>query len=121
MLNFRGYISSRRLEDNNFVDQSVQNLVIRKACEQHGFVYMLSATEYGMKDCYLMLNQVILDLSKEKCDGIAFYSIEQFPKELRLRNKIYQVVNKYKPIFLPIIAGKVQFDLQHSWGVRKSY
>ena len=96
MLNFRGYISSRRLEDDNFVDQSVQNIVIRKACEQHGFVYMLSATEYGMKDCYLMLNQVILDLSKEKCDGIAFYSIEQFPKELKLRNKIYQVVNKYK-------------------------
>ncbi len=34
---------------------------------------------------------------------------------------IKQVVNKYKPVFLPIIAGKVQFDLQHSWGVRKSY
>ena len=96
MLNFRGYISSRRFEDNNFVDQSVQNLVIRKACEQHGFVYILSATEYGMKSCYLMLNQVILDLSKGKCDGIAFYSIEQLPKDLKLRNNIYQVVNKYK-------------------------
>ena len=49
-----------------------------------------------MKNCYLMLNQVILDLSKRKCDGIAFYSIEQFPKDLKSRNKIYQVVNKYK-------------------------
>ena len=64
MSNLRGYISSRRLEDNNIIDQSVQNLVIRKACDKHGFIYMLSATEYGMKNCFLMLNQVLQDAKK---------------------------------------------------------
>ena len=95
-MNFRGYISSRKLEDNNLIDQSVQNLVIRNACDKRGFVYMLSATEYGMKNCFLMLNQVIQDLSKGKCDGIALYSIEQLPKDLKIRNRIYQVVVKHK-------------------------
>ena len=95
-MNFRGYISSRKLEDNNLIDQSVQNLVIRKACDKRGFVYMLSATEYGMKNCFLMLNQVIQDLSKGKCDGIALYSIEQLPKDLKIRNRLYQVVVKHK-------------------------
>ena len=95
-MNFRGYISSRKLEDNNLIDQSVQNLVIRNACDKRGFVYMLSATEYGMKNCFLMLNQVIQDLSKGKCDGIALYSIEQLPKDLKIRNRLYQVVVKHK-------------------------
>ena len=34
---------------------------------------------------------------------------------------IKRVVEKYKPEFISIVAGKVQKDLQHSWGVRKSY
>ena len=34
---------------------------------------------------------------------------------------INQVISKYRPIFLPIIAGKVQVDLHHSWGRRTSY
>ena len=34
---------------------------------------------------------------------------------------INQVISKYRPIFLPIIAGKVQVDLHHSWGWRTSY
>ena len=63
-MKFRGYISSRDLTDGSFVDQSIQNLIIRKSCEQRNFQYMLSATEYGMKNCFLMLNQVILELKK---------------------------------------------------------
>ena len=34
---------------------------------------------------------------------------------------ISQVIKKYKPIFISMVAGKVQKDLQHSWGVRKTY
>ena len=34
---------------------------------------------------------------------------------------ISQVVKKYKPLFISMVAGKVQKDLQHSWGVRKTY
>ena len=96
MLYFRGYISSRKLEDSNLIDQSVQNLVIRKACEKHSFVYMLSATEYGMKNCFLMFNQVILDLKKGKSDGIALYSYEQLPRDFKIREKLYEVIIKHK-------------------------
>ena len=34
---------------------------------------------------------------------------------------ITRVVNKYDPKFITMVAGKVQKDLQHSWGVRDSY
>jgi len=95
-LKFRGYISSRNLTDESFVDQSIQNLIIRRSCEKHNFEYMLSATEYGMKNCFLMLNQVILELKKGKFDGIAFYSIDQLPRDISLRNKIYDVIKKNK-------------------------
>ena len=30
MINFKGYVSSRKMNDENFIDQSVQNLVIKK-------------------------------------------------------------------------------------------
>ena len=45
---------------------------------------MLSATEYGMKDCFLMLNQVMKELKKNKFDGVAFFSIDQLPTKLSL-------------------------------------
>ena len=35
-------------------------------------------------------------LNKGKCDGIALYSLEQFPRDLKIRNNIYQTVVKYK-------------------------
>ena len=57
---------------------------------------MLSATEYGMKNCFLMLNQVVKDSIKGKNDGIAFYSIEQLPKDTKLRRDIYNIVLKNK-------------------------
>ena len=49
-----------------------------------------------MKNCFLMLNQVILELKKNKFDGVAFYSIDQLPNNTNLRKKIYEVVIKNK-------------------------
>ena len=57
----KGYISSRPLNDNVAVDQSIQNMVIRNSCNKRGFTFLLSATEYGMKNCFLILNQVLQD------------------------------------------------------------
>lgn len=34
---------------------------------------------------------------------------------------IKDVVEQYNPIFVDMVVGKVQSDLNHSWGVRKSY
>ena len=105
MLKFRGYISSRALNDGSITDQSIQNLVIRTACEKRKFNYMLSATEYGMKNSYLMLNQVLSELKKKKFDGIAFYSIEQLPNNQNLINKIYNIAKKYNKIILLSLEG----------------
>ena len=105
MLKFRGYISSRALNDGTITDQSIQNLVIRTACEKRKFNYMLSATEYGMKNSYLMLNQVLSELKKKKFDGIAFYSIDQLPTKQNLRNKIYNIAKKYNKKILLSLEG----------------
>ena len=94
MNKFRGYISSRKLNNGSFVDQSIQNLVIRKACENNDLLFMLSATEYGMKNCFLMLNQVLLEINKGKFDGIAFFSLDQLPKKNEMKKKIFDVVLK---------------------------
>ena len=84
------------MEDYSIVDQSVQNLVIRKSCEKRGFNYMLSATEYGMKNSFHTLNQLMVDLKKNRFDGVAFYSIEQLPNDINFRKKIYKDILKFK-------------------------
>ena len=38
--------------------QNIQNLVLRDYCVKNSYEYLLSGTEYAMKDSYLMLNQV---------------------------------------------------------------
>ena len=57
MLGFRGYIFSRKI-DGNFIPHRVQNLVIKDYCERKNFFFKLSATEYKMENCYLMLNSI---------------------------------------------------------------
>ena len=87
-LDFKGYISSREMSNKSSIPQKVQNLVIRHACQERDFNYLLSATEYNMKNCYLILNQTIKDLIKHKINGIAFYSIDQLPENFSQANKI---------------------------------
>ena len=99
-LNFKGYISSRKLNDGNYIPQKVQNLVIRSACEDNNYKFSLSATEYGMKGSYLILNQILKDLKKNKYDGIAFYSIEQLPTEIQKIKLIFETIVKKKKIIL---------------------
>ena len=86
---FKGYISSRPLNDNTVVDQSVQNMVIRNSCQKRDFTYLLSATEYGMKNCFLVLNEIFKDLKDNKYQGVAFYSLSQLPISFQMRKKIY--------------------------------
>ena len=79
----RGYIGSRAYFGQQ-VPQHVQNLVIRDFCTRHGFSYLLSATEYAMPGCYMILEDVI----REACaiDGIVLYSCLMLPprRERRL-------------------------------------
>lgn len=94
-MNLRGYIFSRDFSDGSFVDQSIQNSVIRQACEKNLYNFKLSATEYGMKNCFLMLEKLIEDLKSKNIDGLAFYSIYQLPAG-EIKKKLFDIVLKKK-------------------------
>ena len=94
-MNLRGYIFSRDFSDGSFVDQSIQNSVIRQACEKNLYNFKLSATEYGMKNCFLMLEKLIEDLKSKNIDGLAFYSIYQLPAG-EIKKKLFNIVLKKK-------------------------
>jgi len=66
-----GYIFSRKIYFN-FIPQKVQNLVIRDYANRSKFNLKLSATEYKMKNSYLMLKS--LNKKKKNFQGIIFYS-----------------------------------------------
>ena len=72
------------------VPQHVQNLVIRDYCDRRGFQFLLSATEYAMERCHLMLRQVLDELPV--IDGIVLYSLFQLPESVEHRQHIYRTV-----------------------------
>ena len=92
-LGFRGYIFSRTI-DGSFIPHRVQNLVIKDYCQRKKLFFKLSATEYKMKDSYIMLNAVLKELNK--IDGVVFYSVFMLPEDSRLRKKIYNLFLKSK-------------------------
>ena len=89
MKRVRGYVTSRPFFDNR-VPQHVQNIVIRDYCQRRGFEYLLSATEYAMPACYMMLEDALNEL--EQIDGLAMYSIFLLPHRQSRRLDIYRKV-----------------------------
>lgn len=73
---YRGYIGSRTYNCGS-APQHVQNLVVRDYCQRNGFNYLLSATEYAMDSCYMMLEQVLLEAPE--LQGIVMYSLFMLP------------------------------------------
>lgn len=88
-LGYRGYIASRPVRGTS-TPQHVQNLVIRDYAARNGLDFKLSATEYAMDGCYLMLEAVLDDLAK--VDGIILYSVFMLPRDLARRNAVYRSV-----------------------------
>jgi len=86
---FRGYISSRPCFESR-TPQHVQNLVIRDYCARKQMEYLLSATEYAMAGSYLMLQNVLADLSE--MEGIVCYSLFQLPYDNSKRCQVYDAV-----------------------------
>jgi len=84
---YRGYVFSRSV-DNHRVPQHIQNLVIRDYAQRRKLRYLLSATEYAMADCYLILEQVLADLSN--LDGIILYSMFMLPSAPGQRSLVYR-------------------------------
>tara|TARA_B110000037_G_scaffold206965_1_gene253464 strand:+ start:166 stop:549 length:384 start_codon:yes stop_codon:yes gene_type:complete len=98
----RGYVFSRPFMGER-VPQHVQNLVIRDYCEKNSLHFLLSASEYAMDDCHLMLSLVLEELNK--IDGIALYSLFQLPKEIKKRNEIYNTVLEQKKAIYFCVEG----------------
>lgn len=97
MIKVRGYMFSRNFMGER-VPQHIQNNIIRNYCIQNNLHYMLSAVEYAMQDCYLILNQVIKE--KNNIKGIGFYSMFQLPENDNLRlNLIRATLKRKKTIF----------------------
>ena len=82
---FRGYIGSRKYNNYN-VPHHVQNLVIRDYCQRNGLVYLLSVTEYSMPGSYLMLEEILRELSD--LNGIVMHSIFMLPEDRKYRERL---------------------------------
>lgn len=82
---YRGYIGSRPYRGDR-APQHVQNLVVRDYCQRNGFGYLLSATEYAMSGCYIILNEVLREASV--IDGVVLYSIFMLPEQRERRLEI---------------------------------
>lgn len=86
MKKLRGYIASREWYGQR-APQHIQNIVIREYCRSNNYEYLLSATEYAMENCFLILQELINDLSD--ADGIIAYSLFQMPIEDSIRRSIF--------------------------------
>lgn len=83
---FRGYNGSRPVRGTSF-PQQVQNLVIRDYASKKGLHYLLSATEYAMPACYLMLSALLEELPS--LQGIIMFSAFMLPQRKARRAEIY--------------------------------
>ncbi|MBO0350655.1 hypothetical protein J0895_16445 [Phormidium pseudopriestleyi FRX01] len=123
ILKVRGYIFSRPFMGER-VPQHVQNLVIRDYCDRHNLHYLLSATEYAMTGCNLILEQVLNDLPE--LDGIVAYSLFQLPEETLARQRIYdQIIQLNKRFYFAVeglqIGNHQECDrIETLWKVRKT-
>ena len=86
MPRFRGYVFSRFFLSER-APQHVQNIVIREYCRANNFEYLLSATEYSIDDCYVILENLLQSL--EEIQGVVFYSLYQLPSDEINRKRIY--------------------------------
>jgi len=104
--------------------QHVQNIVIRDYCKKNKLSYLLSSTEYAMKNSHLMLEQVLEEL--KSIDGIVAYSLFQLPEDKKLRKKIYKrIINLKKEMHFSVEGLKIskQKDInkiEDIWMVRQS-
>lgn len=86
---YRGYIGSRTYSSGEF-PQYVQNMLIRNYCQKHQLTYLLSATEYAMPGCYMMLDEVVNSIVM--VEGIVLFSIFMLPASKQKRKRIYQKI-----------------------------
>ena len=123
MIKLRGYVSSRPFFDQR-IPQNIQNLVLRDFCQKNDFKYLLSTTEYSMKNTYLMLDSLHNEL--QGIDGVVFYSLYQLPYDNLKRNRIFlNFIKKNKKLYFSLentfIMGKDDINkVENLWLIKKS-
>tara|TARA_B100001758_G_C18352202_1_gene580526 strand:- start:185 stop:580 length:396 start_codon:yes stop_codon:yes gene_type:complete len=123
MKRVKGYIFSRSFMGER-APQHVQNIVIRDFCKKNSLAYSLSATEYRMKNTFLILKDIVSKLNN--FDGIVAYSLFQMPSNLKERNKILKKIIKDKKfIFFAVeqikVSNQSQLDKINSiWDIKKT-
>jgi len=123
MKNVRGYNFSRPFMGER-VPQHVQNIVIKDFCTKNKLNFLLSATEYSMKNSSYILNELINDL--DNLYGIVAYSIFQLPESEKKRKEMLQIIiKKKKKIFfacenLKISNKSEMFKIETIWKIRKT-
>ncbi len=85
----QGYIGSRPYFGSR-APQHVQNLVIRDYCSRIDKPFLLSATEYAMPNCYMMLERVMQEIAE--IEGIILYSLFMLPDNRERRARIWDTV-----------------------------
>ncbi|MCC3405790.1 MAG: hypothetical protein JGK17_09390 [Microcoleus sp. PH2017_10_PVI_O_A] len=88
-LGYRGYIVSRPVRGVSYPHR-VQNLVVRDFAARHNLLYKLSATEYAMPGCYMMLSDVLANLPQ--LEGIVLFSLFVLPQKTEARWEIYDKI-----------------------------
>jgi sporadic carbohydrate cluster protein (TIGR04323 family) len=105
---YRGYIGSRPYRGLR-APQHVQNLVVRTYCQRNKMGYLLSATEYAMPGCYIMLNEVLQELPH--IEGIVLYSLFMLPDDAERRRAVWDRV---------LASGATLHGAVEDWAVRSA-
>ena len=82
-----GYNGARHLATGR-APQHIQNLVIRDYCYRHDLTFKLSASEYAMPHCYMMLDKLVEEIGQH--DGIIMYSMFMLPARATRRRALYR-------------------------------
>lgn len=84
---YRGYIrASMRM--GRSTPQHIQQLVMRDYCARRDMTFLLSATEYLMPGCTLILDAVLDEL--DHIEGIVMYSLYMMPDSREKRFRLYE-------------------------------
>ncbi len=123
MKKLRGYIFSRAFMGER-VPQSIQNLVIREFCKKNNYSYLLSAAEYAMNDCSLVLKSIVNNT--KGINGIISYSLFQLPQEQESRTSLLKKMIHKKVFFVSALEQifiknqKDIDDINILWNLKKT-
>ena len=103
---YRGYIASRPIRGNR-TPQHVQNLVVRDYANRRDLPFILSATEFAMPGCYVVLEGVMREL--DSLAGVILYSLFMLPDDVGHRKAIYdRIVGSGATLFAAVEGYQIR-------------